>query len=190
MKSILRIEDGKIYRSAKEAAHDTGVTPGMIVHVLKGRSKSAGGYKFSYSDKKFPSRSGKIGTTRKGRPVYDCEGRQYPSLTRIALAKGIPVWKAQHLINRDGVIRHEALRNVPRARIHTASDQGGWYVNDYWFPTRHEAALYAKSIVPHLHPERIYFALARDSAALYHGGKGWFLDVSGDLFAPIKEDER
>lgn len=48
-KPINRIEDGKTYKSIKEASKDIGISSTAICNCLKGKTKSAGGYHWEYA---------------------------------------------------------------------------------------------------------------------------------------------
>lgn len=50
MKPIIRIEDGKVYKSVIEAALDINGDTGTIAKVLKGKRKSHKGYTYKYKE--------------------------------------------------------------------------------------------------------------------------------------------
>ena len=47
-KSVIRVEDGKIYKTIKEAALDVGIKYHHIGEVCRGKRKSAGGYHWKF----------------------------------------------------------------------------------------------------------------------------------------------
>lgn len=47
-KSVIRLEDGKVFKTIKEAALDTGIKYNHIGEVCKGKRKSIGGYHWKF----------------------------------------------------------------------------------------------------------------------------------------------
>lgn len=48
-KSVICVETGTVYSSGREAAKSTGVSPTAINNVVRGKSKTAGGYHWEYA---------------------------------------------------------------------------------------------------------------------------------------------
>lgn len=74
--SITNLDTGKVYNSSGEAERDLGVFGTTITQACKGTRKTAGGYRWAYTDKNY---SGK--TYRKTRPVINLDTKKvYPSI--------------------------------------------------------------------------------------------------------------
>lgn len=83
--SVIR-SDGKVYKSAVEAAKDLGVIPANINQVLKKRNTSCQGYGFNYLTEGQPVTPKK---THK-RTAIVWEGQTYKSISSAAKTLGIP----------------------------------------------------------------------------------------------------
>lgn len=187
MKQIKNVETGKVYNSVTSAARDVGVSPGLIVHVLKGRQKSAGGYSWVYSDEDMPKTIRTIKhsyRSRRGNIVRDDAGNVYDSVKSMSVAKGIDPKRAYYLLSRDpeGIFRNEHLRPLPRHRfVFTGRNID-----------KRETQRSVLSVAPNMSVQKLHNALDKviyeghDASSVYYGETGWEIEiVTHDLFANI-----
>lgn len=195
MKQIKNVETGKVYRSVTAAAQDIGVSPGMIVHVLKGRQYSAGGFIWRYVDDELPkiSRTVKYAyRNRRSKIIRDDSGNVYESIKALSIVKGIDSKRAYYLLNRDPefIFRNEHLNSLPRYRfIFTA----GFKVNGVAAgATKRDVQHYIYALAPNMSVQKLHNALdkvlfdGQKASVLYYGETGWTLEnATHDLFAPL-----
>lgn len=185
--AIKCIETGKIYQSAAAAAKAVSISPGAITHHLKGRQKTAGGYRWE-----------KISTItqrpqRSLRTIKDDAGNVYRSYKDLSTAKGISQNKAYRWFNSspDGVFRNAWLRESVR-RIEFGFDGRHWLIRDISFAARNDAVRYVRRLAKHFPAIRAHSALDKArrecrTVVMYFGDRGWTEDkCSGDLFSEIE----
>ena len=102
-KVVRNLDTGELYRSTHDAAHALGVSPGAVVHCLKGRQKTVAGVKLAYETRQ----AFLHGKPSPRRLIRDEQGNIYKGYTALAKAKGLTPARARVLVLRepDGVFR-------------------------------------------------------------------------------------
>lgn len=102
-KAIRCRETGEVWRSAVQTAQVLGVTPGAVVHHLKGRQPTVAGVTLEYAPDVYFKPVARSPVVL----VRDDQGRLYAGYTTLARMKGVTPAKARAIALKNGGVYRE-----------------------------------------------------------------------------------